>query len=575
MKSIGSKVYIALGILGILFIVIVFMNVNSLQAIGEYNSDLGNVYIEMQEAKGDTASAYQKVQLYVNVAYHQFFAETGPQQLELLRASLDETRAGMEIMETLCNTISDKELSEAFGSYKSDMESFLEYITKIYDNFVAGDYIRARGQLESSPSVITAVNQADAAFREVLDQKVAGAVSRGEIQITGTLIFNYAVVALYVVIVIITVIITSRTVVKPAKASGKALRAITSKIDAREGDLTERVPVKTKDEVGQMAVGINSFIQQLQAIMQHLKAESVNMEQSAEAIMNQIIESNESASNVSAATEEMAASMEEISATLGQLSNGSTNVLGEIQAMDSTVQNGVSLVQDIKHRAAEMHQSTIQGKENAGRTIMQIRETLQAALEESRSVQKINEMTQEILSITSQTNLLSLNASIEAARAGEAGRGFAVVADEIRGLADSSAEAANNIQIISNLVTDAVEKLARNAEEMLVFVDNEIMKDYDNFVEVVEQYKQDADSVDVILGGVAANTSGISQTVDSMNTGIADISSAVEENAKGITNVADSAVTLVEAMAEIQKETEQNKQISQKLNEEVNRFKKV
>lgn len=575
MKSIGSKVYIALGILGILFIVIVFMNVNSLQAIGEYNSDLGNVYIEMQEAKGDTASAYQKVQLYVNVAYHQFFAETGPQQLELLRASLDETRAGMEIMETLCNTISDKELSEAFGSYKSDMESFLEYITKIYDNFVAGDYIRARGQLESSPSVITAVNQADAAFREVLDQKVAGAVNRGEIQITGTLIFNYAVVALYVVIVIITVIITSRTVVKPAKASGKALRAITSKIDAREGDLTERVPVKTKDEVGQMAVGINSFIQQLQAIMQHLKAESVNMEQSAEAIMNQIIESNESASNVSAATEEMAASMEEISATLGQLSNGSTNVLGEIQAMDSTVQNGVSLVQDIKHRAAEMHQSTIQGKENAGRTIMQIRETLQAALEESRSVQKINEMTQEILSITSQTNLLSLNASIEAARAGEAGRGFAVVADEIRGLADSSAEAANNIQIISNLVTDAVEKLARNAEEMLVFVDNEIMKDYDNFVEVVEQYKQDADSVDVILGGVAANTSGISQTVDSMNTGIADISSAVEENAKGITNVADSAVTLVEAMAEIQKETEQNKQISQKLNEEVNRFKKV
>ena len=150
-----------------------------------------------------------------------------------------------------------------------------------------------------------------------------------------------------------------------------------------------------------------------------------------------------------------------------------------------------------------------------------------------------------------------------------------MVAGEIRGLADSSAETANNIQVISTLVTDAVEKLARNAEEMLQFVDQEIMKDYDNFVGVVEQYKQDAESVHEILSGVAENTSDISQTMDGMNTGINDISTAVEENAKGITNVADSAVTLVEAMAEIQKETENNQQISQKLNAEVNRFKKV
>ena len=299
------------------------------------------------------------------------------------------------------------------------------------------------------------------------------------------------------------------------------------------------------------------------------------MAESSQVITEQVVESNESASNVSAATEQMAASMEEISATLGQLSNGSNNVLAEVQSMDASVKDGVGLVQDIKQRATKMHHSTLEGKENTGRTIMQIRETLQVALEDSRSAQKINEMTQEILSITSQTNLLSLNASIEAARAGEAGRGFAVVADEIRGLADSSAEAANNIQHISALVTEAVEKLARNAEEMLQFVDEKVMKDYDDFVEIVEQYKQDADIVDEILSGVAANTAGIHETIEDMNTGINDISTAVEENAKGITNVADSAVTLVEAMSEIQKETERNQQISEKLNGEVSRFKKV
>ena len=309
--------------------------------------------------------------------------------------------------------------------------------------------------------------------------------------------------------------------------------------------------------------------------MKQLKGSSEDMEKSVLTITDRIAASNDSASNVSAATEEMAASMEEISATLGQLSNGSTNILNEIQAMDSSVQEGVGLVQDIKGRAARMQQNTIEGKEKTSKTIQQIRKALEEALEDSRSAQKINEMTQDILKITSQTNLLSLNASIEAARAGEAGRGFAVVAGEIRGLADSSAQAASNIQNISTLVTEAVEKLAKNAEDMLKFVNEEVMKDYDNFVEVVKQYKQDADSVDAIFSGVAANTADISGTMESMNTGINDISTAVEENAKGITNVADNAVTLVEAMTEIQKETEQNQEISQKLNSEVNRFKRV
>ena len=575
MKSIGSKVYIALGILGVLFIVIVFLNVSGLGTIGEYNAALGNTYMDLQVAKGNVESGYNEIQLYANLAYHQFHGAEGEEQQRLLQASLDETRENLKEMEALCVALGDEELSAAFSLYKSDMDSFLEYATRIYDTLVEGEYLRVRGQLENINTVTSSVATSDNAYKEKLDTKVDNAVDRSMIQISGTIIFNYVAVGLYIILAVITVLVTARTVVRPAKDSGKALRAIISKVDAKEGDLTERVPVKTKDEVGQMAEGINSFMQQLQTIMQHLKVESVNMQQSAEAIMNQIVDSNESASNVSAATEQMAASMEEISATLGQLSNGSTNVLSEIQSMNDNVQNGVSLVQDIKSRAAEMHQSTLQGKDKAGRTIMQIRETLQAALEESRSVQKINEMTQEILSITSQTNLLSLNASIEAARAGEAGRGFAVVADEIRGLADSSAEAANNIQIISALVTDAVEKLAKNAEEMLVFVDEEIMKDYDSFVQVVEQYKLDADSVDVILSGVAANTAGINQTMDNMNTGINDISTAVEENAKGITNVADNAVTLVEAMSEIQKETEQNRQISEKLNDEVNRFKKV
>ena len=575
MKSIGLKIYVALGIIGILFIVLVFMDINGLNMIGSYNSELGNVYLRLEDVTGDATSEFQQVQLFSNLVYFKKDTDESDLMMSSLQSSIDDAYIYLGEARSLCEVTGDQELISVHTTYEDSMNAFLEYAQQIYDVAAAGDYETAQQLVDNIYPVRTVVQDAEDIYAEMIDTKAARSVSRSQVQIQGTEIFNYIAVGLYIVILVITVIIVAKTIVKPAKESGRALRKITDKLDAGEGDLTERVPVKSKDEVGQMATGINSFIGQLQSIMQELKAESGNMAQSAEIITNQVVESNESAGNVSAATEEMAASMEEISATLGQLSTGSSNILGEVHSMNTSVNDGVSLVQDIKERAATMQQSTIASKENASRIISQIREALRAALEDSRSAQKINEMTQEILSITSQTNLLSLNASIEAARAGEAGRGFAVVADEIRGLADSSAEAASNIQNISGLVTEAVEKLAKNAERMLQFVDEEVMKDYDSFVDIVQQYNKDADSVDEILSDVAATTEDISHTMEDMSTGINDISSVIEDNAKGITNVADSAVALVESMVEIQRETETSQQISRKLNDEVNRFKNV
>lgn len=273
--------------------------------------------------------------------------------------------------------------------------------------------------------------------------------------------------------------------------------------------------------------------------------------------------------------EQMSASMEEIAATVNQIAEGSDNVLREVQNMNNSVDNGVELVQKIKRRAGRMHQNTIAGKDATSSKIIEIREMLGAALEESRSVEKIKQLTGEILDITSQTNLLSLNASIEAARAGDAGKGFAVVADEIRALADSSANTANNIQNISNLVIGAVEKLASNAETMLRFVDEKVLQDYDEFVVVVEKYERDADSMNSLIADFSKNTGEIHETISAMTTGLGDISVAVDESAKGVTNVAESAVSLVSSMAQIRQQTISNQEISERLSNEVGRFKKV
>lgn len=576
MKSMGVKIYAALAVLGILFLVIVNMNINGLKIIGGYNNALGDVYIGLEDVGGEVAVSFEQVELYTNLMmFYKDDADSWAGIQNGFKEAIEATKGYMAEAEALCETLGDQELLNVFVSYENGINGFIDYAEQIDDSINAGDIETAQQLVDNIYSVVTEAQGYADAFEALLDDKVAEAVNRSNVQIQGTEIFNYVAVALYIIIGVITVAIVAAKIIRPARASGAALHSITSKLNEGEGDLTERVPVKSKDEVGQMATGINSFIEQLQSIMRELKTESENMEHSAQVITNQLMESNESASNVSAATEQMAASMEEISATLGQLSNNSTNVLSEIHSVNSSVHDGVGLVQDIKNRATTMHKNTIEGKENISKIVSQIHAALREALEESRSAQKINEMTQDILNITGQTNLLSLNASIEAARAGEAGKGFAVVADEIRGLADSSAEAANNIQSISTLVTNAVEKLASHAERMLQFIDEEIMKDYDNFVEIVEQYKQDAESVDEIFKEVAANTTDISNTMEGMNTGINDISSAVEENTKGISNVADNAIALVEAMSDIQNETEHNQQISRNLSAEVNRFKRV
>ena len=286
-------------------------------------------------------------------------------------------------------------------------------------------------------------------------------------------------------------------------------------------------------------------------------------------------QSDENATNVSATMEEMSASMEEIAATLDSIVSGCEDVLEDIAHVGNEVKNGVVLVGEIRTRADGMHHSTVDSKNEATKMLEDIRCALVEAVESSKSVGKIQELTTQILDIASQTNLLSLNASIEAARAGEAGKGFAVVADEIRSLADDSKDTAGNIQQISELVISAVEQLSNNAERMLSFVDDKILKDYDGFVNIVGQYRDDAESVNVILAGIEDNTNRIGETMSRMNTGINDISIAVDESTKGIVTVAENAVSLAKEIREIKNETEKNQVISESLNNEVMKFKKV
>lgn len=574
-KTIGTKVFLMLVILTLVFVATVLVNLKRLGDIGEINKDFTNTYIVMQERQGVVSTAFQQVQLYGNLSYLREGTDEGPVVKEKLRVAVEDLQNCMSDMEQLCADTGDSELQESFAAWKAETLTFCNFGTEIYDAAMASDIETVRARVDEIKAKRGPVDETGSVFEEQFNEKISWIEQDNANKIRNTQILNYLLLVVFVIVFVLVMVIVTNTIARPAKKSGKVLEEIMDKIEKGEGDLTLRVPAVTSDEVGQMARGINSFVEKLQVLMRTLKEQSKELMISADAVAVEVNDSNENAGNISATMEEMSASMQEIAATIGQIAEGSDTVLQEVESMNSSVGEGVELVQKIKRRAGRMHQNTIDGKNTTSGKIMEIREMLNSALEESRNVEKIKQLTGEILDITSQTNLLSLNASIEAARAGEAGKGFAVVADEIRALADSSANTANNIQNISNLVISAVEKLAGNAETMLQFVDEKVLQDYDEFVVVVEKYERDADSMNNLIEEFSRNTGEIKETISAMTTGLNDISTAVDESAKGVTNVAESAVSLVTAMTQIQKQTNGNQEISKQLSSEVGRFKNV
>lgn len=568
-KRIGTKIMVLLGILSLFFLAFSLANVMALSEINQKNSEIADVYLQLQKIEGQMSVQAQEFRGLMESGK---LKAQGSKKIEEKAASLQEY---LDNMDNLCRQTSDATLNDTFTVYKEQFEEFMALGIEAAKVVEQGDNIATLEVLRQCKNKRDVLDESKATYTEAMENRINHVASAIDAKIAGTYIFNVVMIIIFILMAVAVILIVMRTIARPAKKASGHLNQIVEKIQKQEGDLTERIVVKTEDEVGQLVSGVNGFIEQLQSLMRKLKGDSARMLESAGTITDQVNVSNENVNSVSAAMEELAASMEEVSASLEQMTSGSNDIYKKVEAMATRAGNGADLVEQIKVRAQSVRKDAVDSKAAAAEMIAEIRVMLEQAVKESKSVKRINELTADILDISSQTNLLALNASIEAARAGDAGKGFAVVADEIRVLADNSKDTANNIQNISNMVTAAVEKLALNAENMLQYIDENVMKDYDGFVDVANSYQHDAEDVNLILTEFASGTSEMQSIMQRINVGINDISVTVDESAKGVTNVAENTGNLVAAMAGIQKETQNSQSISRELCDEVERFKKV
>ena len=193
-------------------------------------------------------------------------------------------------------------------------------------------------------------------------------------------------------------------------------------------------------------------------------------------------------------------------------------------------------------------------------------------MENLQALIKIDEMATQILDITSQTNLLSLNASIEAARAGEAGRGFAVVADEIRNLAEQSKDSVEKIQQLTSAVTSAVNKLSDNSRRLLDFVSGDISKSFHAFLEIADAYDADCTYMSDMVTDFSAISQELLASVDGVVQSMNDVSTAADEGAQGTVDIAERSSNMVNSFNEIMEVMKSTDEVASRLKERVDHF---
>lgn len=476
-------------------------------------------------------------------------------------------------LQEIINKLDNSEIQAAYETYYSVYNSYSENASKTLgtDSNDADSFLQST---QSGSNITEQLDEAYSTLYSLIDDEVNNASTALDGQFTLSDRANIIIFAILMATGII-IILAILKIVRPLQSANGQLSKIISDIDSSKGDLTSRININSHDEVGELVDGINLFIEKLQEIMKSIRSHSENILVSSKEIADKINESGNNTNEVSATMDEIAAAMQEISATVEELSSGSENIFESIIHLTDKINDGNVLTKDIQSRSLNYKTEIENEKTNAVAIINEIKNTLEQSIENSKEAAQIPSLTENILQIASQTNLLSLNASIEAARAGEAGKGFSVVAAQISELAESSRTIAKNIQEISTLVTESVTGLSSDSKKLLEFVNNDVLTDYDKFVAISDNYYNDAVNVNNILEEFTNGTSALKTTMSEMNHGINDISTTIEESANGTNDISSRIRNIASSVEAIKSQTAENQSIGNELKKNVEVFKNI
>jgi methyl-accepting chemotaxis protein len=569
--SVRLKIMVPILLLAFIVIVSALVNFNGMKKMMDSSTELADNYSESLYLVGEIDSGFERLE---KLGYSHIVAEAAD-DTEKIEATITETYATIQgYMTTFEEGLDTGTTEEAlYSNYKDAYESFTEVYGEMLQlsrdddddaaTELANSDVSTRGE-----TVNDILDELKTYERDAMDN----AVEDNQNVYQSASVSGLLMLIIGVILAVFAIVICQIEVVKPVLAINNELKTIVDDIRTNQGDLTKRTDITGRDELGQLSDSINSFIETLQGIISKVTENAISLDSIVSRVTKNVSNANGSSCDISAAMEQLSASMEEVSATAANVNSNAANVGEHVNEIADSSADLVQYVNEMEERAVELENNSVANKKNMTEMIDGIIKSLRKAMEDSKSVERVNELTNDILSISSQTNLLALNASIEAARAGEAGKGFAVVADEIRQLADSSRETASNIQNINNMVTAAVKELVKSSDDIVNYINENILPDYDAFVESSRSSKEDAVHVNTIVTSFGDKASNLKGLVTEITDAINGIALSIDESTNAITTSAVNTNELVEGITEISGQMETNSEIAVQLKAEADRF---
>ena len=445
----------------------------------------------------------------------------GDERKEALDSASAELVKYRKTVESLLVTSAENK-TQAYVSATSNLPMFNEHIENYMNRMLeitAQEMEQAQGQMEQSAA------------------RVPGIIS-------------VASIALLVVVIVI-MLGLRLWVIGPVKKATKQVDELVEGIRCNKGDITKRIHVGSRDEVGRLAIAINDLVAQMQIIIRAITEGCGQMEEKQADIISNVEKVNATADHTMQNLGIMSEGMQLVTGAIDGVQQDTGVVDHTVENMLEVAQNGRNYAADIKEKAGKMKVTAVESKQEATLVMKEIDTAMTESIANSRQIHKITELTEEILGIAGTTNLLALNASIEAARAGEVGRGFAVVAEEIRKLADSSRESANNIQEISNRVVESVEELSENATRLLEFMNTRVMKDYDALEDTGSNYHEAADHVDEMMNEFGQKIDELLSVLQNVNTANTQMEATVGDSTEKLSVVEKNNQGLQQEMKDI------------------------
>lgn len=445
----------------------------------------------------------------------------GDERKEALDSASAELAKYRKTVESLLVTSAGNK-TQAYVSATSNLPMFNEHIENYMNRMLeitAQEMEQAQGQMEQSAA------------------RVPGIIS-------------VASIALLVVVIVI-MLGLRLWVIGPVKKATKQVDELVEGIRCNKGDITKRIHVGSRDEVGRLAIAINDLVAQMQIIIRAITEGCGQMEEKQADIISNVEKVNATADHTMQNLGIMSEGMQLVTGAIDGVQQDTGVLDHTVENMLEVAQNGRDYAADIKEKAGKMKATAVESKQEATLVMKEIDTAMTESIANSRQIHKITELTEEILGIAGTTNLLALNASIEAARAGEAGRGFAVVAEEIRKLADSSRESANNIQEISNRVVESVEELSENATRLLEFMNTRVMKDYDALEDTGSNYHEAADHVDEMMNEFGQKIDELLSVLQNVNTANTQMEATVGDSTEKLSAVEKNNQGLQQEMKDI------------------------